>query len=331
MINAAGKVATMAWDEKEPLAEVTEQAQALIFDSIQRRTRRGLNHISDGMQEFLTEIEARFNDPLEVTGLATGLGDLDKLLNGLKPKEVIIIAGRTGMGKTAELIAMLDGMSIDRGKRGAFFSLEMGKDELRRRLLSRRTGINTQKLDRGGLSEAEQEKVYTETGRISQAPIFISDKPAMSPSEIRAECMRQQAATGLDFVIIDYLGLMAVAGTRSRYEQVSESARACKNLAMELDVPLLVAAQLNRGSEGGADKRPTLTNLRDSGEIEEMADVVVLLYRDAYYNENSEYQNQGENIVAKHRNGPTGTVDLYWNSATASYHNLELRPIGELT
>ena len=328
MIRASQKIATLAWDEKEPLNEVSEAAQGLVFEATQSQKRRGVNHISLGMGAYLEELERRINNPVEVVGLATGYIDLDKKLNGLRPQELIVIAGRPGMGKTAEMIGMLDQMSVTRGKRGIFFSLEMSEAELRERLLSRRSKIPSLKLSRGDLNETEKERMYEAAGRISQAPIYIMDAAAQTPALIRAECFRQQVTTGLDYILVDYLGLMQVPGVGSRYEKVSDAARAMKNLAKELEVPVILASQLNRSVEMRGDKRPQLSDLRDSGEIEEAADAVIMLYRDEYYKEeDSKYPNIGENIIAKQRNGPTGTIDLYWNAETISYYNLSKRDL----
>jgi len=329
IISASQKAATMAWDESEPLSEISETVQGLIFDATNRHTGRGLSHISVDMASYLNVMTDRFDNPVEVSGMATGYTDLDKVLNGLKPQQLVIVAGRPGMGKTALQIGMCDMMSVTRGKRGAFFSLEMSKTELIDRIIGRRINVNLQNLQRGNLTEKEQARFYQEYGRVSQAPIFITDLPGMTPAAIRSECLRQVADTGLDYVVVDYLQLITVSGGVSRYEQVSTAARSMKNLAKELDVPVILASQLNRSLEARGDKRPQLSDLRDSGEIEEAANVVLMLYRDEYYNQDSsKWPNQGEVSVSKHRNGPSGMrIDLYWQAETASYRNLERQHI----
>jgi replicative DNA helicase len=232
------------------------------------------------------------------------------------------------MGKTALMMAMADEMSVERNKRGAIFSLEMSDDELITRLISRRIGVDTRRLDRGELTDLEWPKYYEASGKISQTPLFIDDRPGASIAQIRAQAMRQQMETGLDYIMVDYLGLVTVPGTHGRYEQVSESARFFKNLAKELDVPVIVACQLNRGLESRADKRPMMSDLRDSGEIEEAANVILGLYRDDHYNpDTSERPNIGEIIGLKARNAPTFTVDLFWHGQYVTYRNLTTRNI----
>ena len=329
IIAASQKAATMAWDETEPLDEVSESVQGLIFDAISQRAKRGLAHISTDMAQYLDVMTERFENPVEVSGMPTGYSDLDKVLNGLKPQQLVIVAGRPGMGKTALQIGMADAMSVNRRKRGAFFSLEMSKTELIDRVIGRRINVNLQNLQRGNLTEQEQERFYQEYGRVSQAPLFITDVPGMTPAAIRSECLKQMAETGLDYVMIDYLQLVSVPGGVSRYEQVSTAARSMKNLAKELDVPVILASQLNRSLEARGDKRPQLSDLRDSGEIEEAANVVLMLYRDEYYNQDSsQWPNQGEVAITKQRNGPSGgRVDLFWQAETASYRNLKRQDI----
>jgi replicative DNA helicase len=232
------------------------------------------------------------------------------------------------MGKTALMLGMIDYMCVEHGKRSAVFSLEMSEVELTNRLLARRTNVDTQSLERGDLKGDEVERVYAESGRISQSPLFISDTPAQSPSQIRAECLRKDAETGLDVVFIDYLQLMKVPGERIRLEEISTIARSAKNLSKELNVPVVLLSQLNRSTETRSDKRPSLPDLRGSGEIEEAADVVMFLYRDEYYNKDaSQRPNIGEIAIAKARGGPTGVIDLFWQAYTASYRNLQRQEI----
>jgi replicative DNA helicase len=184
-----------------------------------------------------------------------------------------------------------------------------------------------QDLDRGDLTQAEQEAFYKATGKLSQAPLYVNDLPGLSPEEILADARRVASEVGLDYVMVDYLGLIDAPGTRSRYEAVSAAARSLKNLAKDLDCPVIAAAQLSRAVEQRGEKRPLLSDLRDSGEIEEAADVVIMLYRDAYYNDSTDQTNRGEAGIVKQRNGPTGQVNLFWRDYSASYHNLEVREL----
>jgi replicative DNA helicase len=328
LIQATGKIATAAFDETEDMHTVIEEAQALVFEvSHDARGQRQLAHVSAGMGEYLDEMARRFDDPSDVSGMSTGFLDLDKLLNGLKPQELVIVAGRPGMGKTGLLMGMAVNMTVKAGKRGAIFSLEMGKGELRNRLIANMINADLQDLDRGDLTQTEQEAFYKATGKLSQAPLYVNDLPGLSPEEILADARRVASEVGLDYVMVDYLGLIDAPGTRSRYEAVSAAARSLKNLAKDLDCPVIAAAQLSRAVEQRGEKRPLLSDLRDSGEIEEAADVVVMLYRDEYYNGATDQTNRGEAGIVKQRNGPTGQVNLFWRDYSASYHNLEVREL----
>lgn len=328
MIAANQQIAMLAWDESLSLDEVADKAQGLIYEATRQKSRRGLGQVSPDVSAWIDTLTERMESPVEVGGLSTGYLDLDHLLNGLRPQQLIIVAGRPGMGKTALQVGMADMMSVEGKKRGAFFNLEMSKNELITRLVARRIGIDTQRLTNGKLGEIEYANSLREAGHIAQSPLFITDVPALTPQQIRAECLRQDASTGLDYVLVDYLQLIRVPGASKPYERVSVAAREMKNLAKELNVPVVVASQLNRSLQSRADKRPVLSDLRDSGEIEEAANAVIGLYRDEYYAKDaSDRPNIGELEVLKHRDGPAGVVDLYWRGPTASYHNLERREL----
>ena len=329
LINMAGKISTMAWDEEEPMAEILGAAQELVYQvSVDGRGKRQLTHIGAGMVDYLSDMEHRFLNPVDVAGIPTGYLDLDRLLNGLKPQELTIVAGRPAMGKTALLMGMVANMTINKNMRGAVFSLEMSKEELRDRLIANVINVDLQKLRRGDITEKDKEAFYRATGQIGDAPLYINDLPGLSPSEIMADARRVDAQAPIDYIMLDYLGLIGVPGSNSRYEQVSTAARSLKNLAKDIDVPVIVTAQLNRGVESRGEKRPQLHDLRDSGEIEEAADTVLSVYRDEYYNELTTTPDMGEIAVLKQRNGPSGSkVELYWRSHSASYHNLERRKI----
>lgn len=327
LIAASQAISTLAWDEKQELPDILETSRKALFTVSEKGSGKGLSHISGSMREYMDMVEARAENPGAV-GLMTGFLDLDRLLNGLQKSKLIIIAGRPSMGKTGLMMAMADEMTIERGKRGAVFSLEMSNDELINRIVSRRIKIDTQRIDRGELSEQEWPLFYENSGKISSKPLFIDDRPGASITQIRAQAMKQQLETGLDYIMVDYLGLVTVGRNSQRYEQVSEAARFFKNLAKEIDVPVIVTCQLSRAIESRSDKRPQLADLRDSGEIEEAADIVIGLYRDDYYNpDSSERPNIGELHVIKHRGGPLGSVDLFFHSRLATYRNLQMEPI----
>ena len=323
IIRAANAIATEAWDESNPLDEVADTAQRQMFDAVQRRTVRGLAHIAHDVSMYLDDVdEARLN-PVGVSGVQTGYHDLDRLIDGLHPQQMIVVAGRPGMGKTALMVGMADMMSVGAKLHGAFFNLEMSKRQLVERIIARRTQVNPIEVGRGNVSDSQHVRLTATAGKVAEAPLFIDDRPALTPAEIRAQCLRQAASTGLDYVLIDYLQLIRVPGNYSRYEAVSTAARFVKNLAKELEAPVIVAAQLNRSVEQRSDKRPALSDLRDSGEIEEAANKVLILYRSDYYKSEHDHQdNTGNVIVAKNREGRTGQVNLFWHKQTASYREL---------
>jgi replicative DNA helicase len=328
LINSIGKVATRAWDQSEDMTEILADAQAAVFQaSSNGKEGRKLGHISAGLHEYIEQMEQRFANPVDVAGISTGLVDIDKLLNGLKRQELMIVAGRPGMGKTGLLMSMIMNMTIKGSLSGAVFSLEMSKDELRNRLIANVAKVDLQNLNRGKLTEQQKHDFYEATGHLSEARLYINDLPGLSPEEILMDARRVASRVGLDYIMLDYLGLIDVPGAAKRYEAVSKAARSLKNLAKDINVPVVAAAQLSRSVEYRGSRRPILSDLRDSGEIEEAADVVLFLYRDEYYDDASTQPNQGEAIVAKQRNGPTGHADLYWRDYSASYHNLERREV----
>jgi replicative DNA helicase len=327
LLVAASVITSSAWDQEQPLPDILENARTNIYSVAERQTGRGLAHISGSIPAYMEQVEERAKNP-NLPGLTSGFYDIDKLLNGFQRQHLVIIAGRPGMGKTALMLSMVDNMTIIGRKRGAFYSLEMSRDELITRLLSRRLTIDSQRLDRGELAGNEWERFYEESGRLSASPLFIDDRAGASLTQIRSQAMKQVLETGLDYIMIDYLGLVTVSGSHSRYEQVSEAARFCKNLAKELDIPVIVASQLNRGLESRADKRPQMADLRDSGEIEEAANVILGIYRDDFYNPGgSDRPNMAEIEALKNRNGPTGTADLFWAAQLATFRNLSRQEI----
>ena len=331
MIRAAGQVATLVWDESTTLDQVTTEAQGLVFGAESGHDDRTLHAMSRSLPEYLDKLEERVASPIDVAGIPTGYIDLDRILNGLKPQELILIAGRPGMGKTALMLGMLQNLALGQDKRVAVFSLEMSEHELTNRMVARIVDVDTQDLDRGKIDTDKHAACQRAVGQLSQAEIFVNDKPALTPAEIRAESLRLSMLGGLDAVMVDYVGLMRVPGAENRYREVSDAARQMKNLAKELQAPVILLSQLSRSVESRGEKRPVLSDLRDSGELEEAADTVLMLYRDDYYKEgDSLFPNQGEVIIAKQRHGPTGRCDLYFRKHSASYHDLarpDLKPM----
>jgi replicative DNA helicase len=251
------------------------------------------------------------------------------ILGGLNRSDLIILAARPAMGKTSLQNAIALTAARRHGKRVAMFNLEMSGEQLVQRMISAETRIDSQRLRRGDLQEHEWPIFMEAIGRLSETRIFIDDTPSITPNQLRTKCRRLYAEHGLDLIMIDYLQLMqAERSTNNRVQEISEISRALKGLARELDVPVLALAQLSRAVEQRQEKRPLLSDLRDSGSIEQDADIVMFIYRDEYYNpDTTERPNIAEINVAKHRNGPTGTIDLYWHGKLATFRNLQRQEI----
>lgn len=250
------------------------------------------------------------------------------MLGGLNRSDLIIIAARPGMGKTSLQNAIALTAARRHNKRVAMFNLEMSAEQLVQRMVAAETRIDSQRLRRGKLAEQEWPIFMQAIGRLSETKIFIDDTPSITPMQLRTKCRRLYAEHGIDLIMIDYLQLMnAEYRTNNRVQEISDISRGLKTLARELDVPVVAAAQLSRAVEQRQDKHPLLSDLRDSGSIEQDADVVIFIYRDEYYNEDTERPNIAELNIAKHRNGPTGSVDLFWHGKLATFKNLQRREV----
>ncbi|MCB8968053.1 MAG: replicative DNA helicase [Chloroflexota bacterium] len=329
MIKAASEIANLAYNEAENINVVIDRAEQTLFSISEERTTRDLVPIRQIASEYLEriqELNARGDD---VIGVPTGFVDLDRLLGGLNKSDLIIIAARPGMGKTSLQNAMALTAARRYGKRVALFNLEMSGEQLVQRMLAAETRIDSQRLRRGDLQEHEWPIFMEAIGRLSETRIFIDDTPSITPNQLRTKCRRLYAEHGLDLIMIDYLQLMQTErSSNNRVQEISEISRALKGLARELNVPVVSAAQLSRAVEQRQDKRPLLSDLRDSGSIEQDADIVMFIYRDEYYNpDTTERPNIAEIVIAKHRNGPTGTIDLYWHNQLATFRNLQRQEI----
>lgn len=329
LILAAGAIAKLAYNEAEDINVVLDRSEHALFSISEQRTTRDLVPVKDIAGAYLERIELLRERGDEFIGIPTGFSDLDRLLSGLNRSDLIIIAARPGMGKTALQNAIALNAARRYDKRVAMFNLEMSGEQLVQRMISAETRIDSQRLRRGDLAEGEWGIFLEALGRLSESRIFIDDTPSITPMQLRTKCRRLYAEHGLDLIMIDYLQLMqAERPSNNRVQEVSEISRELKSLARELDVPVVAAAQLSRAVEQRQNKRPMLSDLRDSGSIEQDADVVMFIYRDDYYNpENSEHPNIAEVNVAKHRNGPTGGIDLFWHGKLATFRNLHRQEI----
>lgn len=329
LIATASTIAKLAYNEAEDIDVVIDRSESALFSISEKRTTRDLVPVNQIATAYLERIEQLRDRGDEFIGIPTGFVDLDRMLGGLNKSDLVIIAARPGMGKTA----LQNGMALTAArrfqKRVAMFNMEMSGEQLVQRMVAAETRIDSQRLRRGELHENEWDIFMQAIGRLSETKIFIDDTPAITPMQLRTKCRRLHSEHGLDMIMIDYLQLMQAENpTGSRVQEVSEISRHLKSLARELDVPVVAAAQLSRAVEQRQNKRPLLSDLRDSGSIEQDADVVMFIYRDEYYNpETSERPNIAELSVAKHRNGPTGTIDLFWHGKLASFRNLHRQEI----
>ncbi len=322
MINAANRIASLAYDEGALVDTVMDEAEKAIFDVSERRLTHELQPISSVLSEYYDRIDDLAKRPDEIFGVPTGFIDLDRLLAGLQPSDLLIIAGRPGQGKTGFLLSVAKNAALTHKISVAIFSLEMSNEQVVQRLIAQETGIDSQRLRTGKLTE-EEWPLFTHAIEVfSDTRIFLDDTPAITPLQLRTKCRRLHMEYGIDLVIVDYLQLMSGdTRTDNRVQEVSYISRNLKVLARELNVPVLAAAQLSRAVEQRTDKRPVLSDLRESGSLEQDADIVMFIYRPDQYEKDTAKQNIAEIIVAKHRNGPVGSVELIFRSALAKFEN----------
>ncbi|MCY3945350.1 MAG: replicative DNA helicase [Anaerolineaceae bacterium] len=328
LLAAAETIQGVARDEKQNTDDVIKQTEESIFSAIESREKRELVPISSIIEDYYRRIEYLIRHSDAPLGLPTGFRAIEQLLGGMQKSDLLIFAGRPGMGKTSFLLSVL--LFVARqGGRVAFFTMEMDREQIVQRLASMETGITMQKLRLGQLSTNEQGRLVEAMDRLGELQIFVDDTPALNPLELRAKCRRMNFRTGVDLIIVDYMQLMNAGGAyeNNRVQEISFISRSMKELARDLNIPLLSAAQLSRAVEQRQDKRPQLRDLRESGSIEQDADIVMFLYRDEVYNEATEIPGQADIIVAKHRNGPTGTVSLFFDKAVTRFRDVNARPV----
>ncbi|HLE91548.1 MAG TPA: replicative DNA helicase [Anaerolineales bacterium] len=326
MINAANRIASIAYDEQTNVNDVMDEAEKAVFNVSERRLKHDLQPISSVLSEYYDRIDDLAKRPEEFFGVPTGFIDLDKMLTGLQPSDLLIIAGRPGQGKTGFLLSVAKNASLTHKKHVAIFSLEMSNEQVVQRLIAQETGIDSQRLRTGKLGDDEWPLFTHAIEVFSDTHVYLDDTPAITPLQLRTKCRRLHMEFGLDLVIVDYLQLMG-GDTRNdnRVQEVSYISRNLKILARELNVPVLAAAQLSRAVEQRSDKRPVLSDLRESGSLEQDSDIVMFIYRPDQYEKDTVKQNVAEIIIAKHRNGPVGSVELIFRSALAKFENAATR------
>ncbi|HZJ21835.1 MAG TPA: replicative DNA helicase [Anaerolineales bacterium] len=326
MINAANQIASIAYNERTSVDDVMNEAEKAVFNVSERRLKHDLQPISSVLSEYYDRIDDLAKRPEEFFGVPTGFIDLDKMLSGLQPSDLLIIAGRPGQGKTGFLLSVAKNAALTHKKHVAIFSLEMSNEQVVQRLIAQETGIDSQRLRTGKLLETEWPLFTHSIEVFSDTHVYLDDTPAITPLQLRTKCRRLHMEFGLDLVIIDYLQLMGGdTRTDNRVQEVSYISRNLKVLARELNVPVLAAAQLSRAVEQRSDKRPVLSDLRESGSLEQDADIVMFIYRPDQYEKDTVKQNVAEIIVSKHRNGPVGSVELVFRSSLAKFENAATR------
>ncbi len=322
LIGVAGEIAEMGYSVPEDVASALDQAESLVFDVAQRRVTDSLAPLRELLERHYDHIEALYERGESVTGVPTGFLDLDELLAGLQPSNLIIVGGRPGTGKTSFALGVVANAAVKSRTPTLMFSLEMSHLELTQRLLSSEAKVESTRLRNGRLHEADWAKIAHATGRLAEAPVFIDDNAHLTIMEIRAKARRLKSRSGLGLIVIDYLQLMTGrSNAENRQVEVSEISRGLKILARELEVPVIALSQLSRNLETRSDKRPVLADLRESGSLEQDADVVLFLYRDEVYNRDSPDRGSAEIQIAKHRNGPTGVVQLAFNPSFTRFDN----------
>lgn len=325
LIRVNEEIANTCYQHRESLDEIMNTTEKRIFDVLQKKSTDEYVPIKDVVLAVIDKIEAAARHKGTVTGLATGFYDLDYKTSGLQPSDLILIAARPSMGKTAFVLNLAQYMCVRNHVPTAIFSLEMSKDQLVNRILSMESKVDSQSMRTGTLQPADWEKLIESAGVISTAPLIIDDTPGISITELRSKCRKYKLENDLGLVIIDYLQLMT-GGSRkqeSRQQEISEISRSLKALAREINAPVIALSQLSRACETRPDHRPMLSDLRESGAIEQDADVVMFLYRDDYYNKDTDKKNISEVIIAKQRNGPIGTVELVWLPNYTKFANKE--------
>jgi replicative DNA helicase len=327
LIEGATRIVTQAYSQQQTVVEIIDDAERTILAVSEGQNQRGVVPMRELVKRATEQLEKAFNQKSAITGVATGFKQLDYLTSGFQPGELIIIAARPSMGKTAFTLNIASHVSTRLHKPIMFFSLEMGAEQLVQRLIGSEARIDISNIRRGFIQRTEWAKLAEASGRLSEAQLYIDETPSLSVSEMRNKCRRQAHETGISMVMVDYLQLMqGPPGIDNKATEVGEISKGLKTIARELNVPVVALSQLNRGVESRTDKRPMMSDLRESGAIEQDADVIAFLYREEYYLRDKtpeEKLGMAEVIIAKHRNGPTGVVELKFFSNITRFENLE--------
>ena len=325
LINTATAIATMGYEDSEDADTIMDKAEKMILEIAANRKTSDFTPIKQIVIDTFSKIEGLYESKGGLTGLSTGFKDLDRLTTGLQPSDLILVAARPSMGKTAFTLNIASHVAIKENKPVAFFSLEMSKEQLMQRMLCAEGLIESQRLRVGDLDEQDWQKLIAAADKFSKAPLYIDDTPGISIMELRSKARRLQQEKGLSLILIDYLQLMQGRnnkGSDNRQQEISEISRSLKSLARELNVPVIALSQLSRSVESRQIKKPMLSDLRESGSLEQDADIVMFLYREDYYNAETENKNITDVIIAKHRNGPVDSIQLFFHKQFTKFADL---------
>ena len=325
LIKTANEIITLGYDPTEEVEDIMDTAEKKIFNIMQSKNQKGYTPIKDVLIDTFAELEKLYNQKQHITGVPTGFADLDYKTAGLHGSDLVLVAARPAMGKSAFALNIAANAAIKAKVPVAIFSLEMSKEQMVNRILCSEAMVDSNKVRTGKLDEQDWGKLAAALGPLSESEIYIDDTPGISVMEIRAKCRKLKLEKNIGLVVIDYLQLIQGTNKRvgSREQEISEISRSLKILAKEIDVPVIALSQLSRAPEQRPDHRPMLSDLRESGAIEQDADIVMFLYRDDYYNEDSDKKNIAEVILAKHRAGSTGTVELLWLGNYTKFVNID--------
>ena len=325
LIKTADELITLGYDPTQEVEQVIDIAEKKIFQVMQKKNQKGYSSIKDILVDTFTQLEQLYNQKESITGVPTGFVDLDYRTSGLHNSDLILVAARPAMGKSAFALNIATNAAVRAKVPVAIFSLEMSKEQMTNRILCSEAMVDSAKVRTGKIDDDEWAKLAATSGELSEAGIYIDDTPGISIMEIRAKCRKMKLEKNIGLVVIDYLQLVQGSNKKggSREQEIAEISRSLKILAKEIDVPVIALSQLSRAPEQRIDHRPMLSDLRESGSIEQDADIVMFLYRDDYYSEDTEKKNIAEVIIAKHRSGATGTVELLWLANYTKFANIE--------
>ena len=325
IIKTSQNIIIESYKAQRPAEFILEDAEKNIFNIIQNKNSNDFAQLREVLLDVINQIERIYKSPEKIIGLSTGFIDFDYKTSGLQNSDLILLAARPSMGKTAFALNIAENIALNQNKGVAIFSLEMSKFQLANRLLCSNARIDAQNLRTGNLNQKDWADITEALGNLSQAKIYIDDTPGISVTQLKAKARKLKLEKDISLVIIDYLQLMSgiAKNVASRQQEISEISRALKSVARELNIPIIALSQLSRACEARADHRPMLSDLRESGAIEQDADLVAFLYRDEYYNPETEKKNIAELIIAKQRNGPTGTIELLWANTCTKFMNIQ--------